>query len=105
MTVAGLQLGSSDSQALCEGGEREREEKEKTRIIRRHFNLLWSDAGEGKQGWSEALPVEDKETGRGLKHSFESRLKVFLQLFSMEKCLKKKKNRERNCDDRLNCWD
>ena len=83
MTVAGLQLGSSDSQALCEGGgRRERErEKEKTRIIRRHFNLLWSDAGEGKQGWSEALPVEDKETGRGLKHSFESRLKVFLQLF------------------------
>ena len=77
MTVAGLQLGSSDSQAFCEGGgRREREEKEKRRIIRRHFNLLWSDAGEGKRGglgWSEALPVEDKETGRGLKHSFESR--------------------------------
>ena len=86
---------------MVEGEEGER----RKRIIRRHFNLLWSDAGEGKQGWSEALPVEDKETGRGLKHSFESRLKVFLQLFSMEKCLKKKKNRERNCDDRLNCWD
>ena len=28
---------------------------------------------EGGLGWSEALPVEDKETGRGLKHSFESR--------------------------------
>ena len=28
MTVAGLQLGSSDSQALCEGGGRERERRE-----------------------------------------------------------------------------
>ena len=57
MTVAELQLGggASDSQALCEREERERErererEKEKRRIIRRHFNLLWSDAGEGKRG-------------------------------------------------------
>ena len=84
-------------------GEREREGKDENYPA--SLQSFVERRGGGEEGWSEALPVEDKETGRGLKHSFESRLKVFLQLFSMEKCLKKKKNRERNCDDRLNCWD
>ena len=74
MTVAELQLAchASDSHALCEGGGR-REREGKDENYPASLQSFVERRGGGEEGWSEALPVEDKETGRGLKHSFESR--------------------------------
>ena len=65
MTVAELQLAchASDSQALCEGGGR-REREGKDENYPASLQSFVERRGGGEEGWSEALPVEDKETGR-----------------------------------------
>ena len=56
MTVAGLQLGSSDSQALCEGGgrrerEREREGKDENYTASLQSFVERRGGGEERGGW------------------------------------------------------
>ena len=49
-----------------EGEEREREREGKEENYPASLQSFVERRGGGEEGWSEALPVEDKETGRGL---------------------------------------
>ena len=59
-------------QRLCEGAEGEGERAKRKDEKYLALSLQAFVERRGREGGSEALPVEDKETGRGLKQSFES---------------------------------